>query len=231
MGGLSEVALVHRGRAGRSSGGAEAAEESAGDEVGGLRGIHIGELVGGSVDESVEDRPRPGCVGAGAQVALVDGAADEGVESGALFLATDAGLGVLLHHAARVDRPLTADGDDPFQVAVEGDRNRGLGEACLVQDLFGGVEFGLEDGTEQRLAAGEAAVDGGAVYSRGGGDRRHRGAWVLGQQLGSGLEHSGEVACGVSSHDLEILRPADTFGTNLNLLVATHMETATFMLQ
>ncbi|GAA3162261.1 hypothetical protein GCM10020001_103470 [Nonomuraea salmonea] len=113
---------------------------------------------------------------------------------------------------------------------MEGDRNRGLGEARLVQDLFGGVEFGLEDGTEQRLAAGESAVDGGAVHSRGGGDGRHRGARVLGQQLGSGLEHSGEVACGVSSHDLEILRPVVTNGTTSNVQVAPPIQNATSML-
>ncbi len=145
------------------------------------------------------------------------------------FLATDAGLGVLLHHAARVDRPLTADGDDPFQVAVEGDRNRGLGEACSSRTCSAESSLAWKTAlsSASRLAKRRWTVVVRSTLPR---RRRSPPSRCLGPRPAAGLrpEHSGEVACGVSSRRVwEILRPADTFGTKVNLLVAAHTENAT----
>ncbi|MET8331620.1 aldehyde dehydrogenase family protein [Streptomyces sp. NPDC005181] len=98
-------------------------------------------------------------VDVGAQVAFVGCSLEEVVESPALLLTPTVGVRIRLHHAARIDGPLTADGNDPLHVAVQRDRHWRLHEPCLVEDSFSGVEFRLEDGIRRYSELRETRAD------------------------------------------------------------------------
>jgi hypothetical protein len=75
-----------------------------------------------------------------------------------------------------------------------------LEQARLVDRLLRGVELGLVDRREQRLAAREAALDGAAIDAGALGDRRHAGAGLRRRRGGAGREDGIEVAGGVGAH-------------------------------
>ena len=85
-----------------------------------------------------------------------------------------------------------------------------LVQAGFVQNALGGVELGLENGAEQGFTVRETAVDGRPVHPGGAGDGRHGGTRVLRQEPSSGMEDGSQVARGVSSNDVGILRAGFT---------------------
>jgi hypothetical protein len=90
--------------------------------------------VGHAVDQLIENAACPSEVDAGMQQPLVGGTLDELVQPPALRLASEVGVRVLPHHAARVDRSVPADGNDSFDVAMRGVRDGGFVQPRLVED-------------------------------------------------------------------------------------------------
>ncbi|QWA25907.1 hypothetical protein KJK32_44630 [Streptomyces sp. JCM17656] len=60
--------------------------------------------------------------------------------------------GVVGEHAGEVDGPGAVDGDDVFDVAVQGDGDGCFAESGVVDGVFDGGESGVVDGGEEVLA-------------------------------------------------------------------------------